>query len=47
MEYAAVGISVALSLCLMMSCMDLIDGAQHRIRLAAAPPLYWQIPRRD
>ena len=45
-EIAAFTICVTVSLCLMLSCMDWLDGVNYQRQLAAAPPLYWHIPRR-
>lgn len=45
-EIAAFTMCVAVSLCLLMSCMDWIDGVYQRERIAMGPPLYWHIPKR-
>lgn len=45
-EIAAFSVCVVVSLCLLMSCMDWVDGVQYRNQIARGPPLHWRVPRR-
>jgi uncharacterized membrane protein len=46
LEIPAFVVCFVVLLCLLMSCMDWVDGVQHGRQIARAPPLYWHLPRR-